>query len=113
MVRIGTWNLENLFRPEDEAGPRDPAAYEAKLAALARVVARIQPDVLAVQEVGNPAALADLAERVGGEWHCTTAGVEPDQRPIRVGYLSRLPLTDVAEFTAFLDGREPGDGPAP
>jgi Endonuclease/Exonuclease/phosphatase family. len=55
VVRIGTWNLENLFRPEDEDGPRDPAAYEAKLAALAGVIARIQPDVLAVQEVGNPA----------------------------------------------------------
>ena len=81
MVRIGTWNLENLFRPGDEDGPRDPAAYDAKLAALAEVIARIQPDVLAVQEVGNPAALADLAERAGGEWHCTTAGVEPDQRP--------------------------------
>ena len=107
VVRIGTWNLENLFRPEDEDGPRDPAAYEAKLAALAGVIARIQPDVLAVQEVGNPAALADLAERAGGEWHCTTAGVEPDQRPIRVGYLSRLPLTDVAEITAFPEKLDP------
>ncbi len=101
MVRIGTWNLENLFRPEDEDGPRDRAAYEAKLAALAGVVARIQPDVLAVQEVGNPDALADLAERIGGEWHCMTAGVEPGRRPIRVGYLSRLPLSEVEQITAF------------
>ena len=101
MVRIGTWNLENLFRPGDEGGPSDPAVYEAKLAALAGVIARMAPDVLAVQEVGNPDALADLAERAGGGWHCVTAGVEPGQRPIRVGYLSRLPLTEVAEITAF------------
>ncbi len=101
MVRIGTWNLENLFRPEDEAGPGDPVAYEAKLTALAEAIVRMAPDVLAVQEVGNPDALADLAERAGGGWHCVTAGVEPGQRPIRVGYLSRLPLTDVAEVTRF------------
>ncbi|WP_448638655.1 endonuclease/exonuclease/phosphatase family protein [Geodermatophilus sp. URMC 63] len=107
VVRIGTWNLENLFRPGDEGGPRDPAVYEAKLAALAAVIARIEPDVLAVQEVGNPDALADLAERVGGEWHCATAGVEEGQRPIRVGYLSRLPLTDVAEITAFPEKLDP------
>jgi predicted extracellular nuclease len=101
VVRIGTWNLENLFRPEDEAGPGDPVAYEAKLTALAEAIVRMAPDVLAVQEVGNPDALADLAERAGGGWHCVTAGVEPGQRPIRVGYLSRLPLTDVAEVTRF------------
>ena len=39
MVQIGTWNLENLFRPEDKGGPRDPAVYEAKLAALAGDIA--------------------------------------------------------------------------
>ena len=58
-MRIGTWNFENLFRPEDEDGPSDPAAYGAKLKALAEVIARIQPDVVAVQEVGHPDALAD------------------------------------------------------
>ena len=29
MVVIGTWNLENLFRPGDQAGPSDDAAYKA------------------------------------------------------------------------------------
>jgi predicted extracellular nuclease len=33
--------------------------------------------------------------------------VEPGQRPIRVGYLSRLPLTDVAEITAFPEKLDP------
>ncbi|SDM73614.1 Hemolysin-type calcium-binding repeat-containing protein [Geodermatophilus siccatus] len=98
-MRIGTWDLENLLRPEDEAGPGDPAGYGAEPAALAEVVVRTAPDVLAVQEVGNPDALADVAERAGGAWHCVTAGVEPSQRPIRVGFLSRPPLTDVAEVT--------------
>jgi hypothetical protein len=51
---VGTWNLENLFRPSGDAGPRDEPSYEAKLAELARVIGAIDPDVLAVQEVGDP-----------------------------------------------------------
>jgi len=66
MVRICTWNLENLFLPGDAAGPETGAAYQAKLSSLADVIATMAPDVLAVQEVGDEAALTDLAERVGG-----------------------------------------------
>ena len=106
MVRIGTWNLENLFRPEDEAGPRDPAAYEAKLAALARVIARVQPDVLAVQEVGEPEALEDLRERLEGDWFAESSQL-PDERGIRVGFLSRLALGEVAQVGGFPAGLEP------
>ena len=43
------------------------------------------PDVLAVQEVGTPEALADLTARLDGQWHRELA--EPDGRGIRVGYL--------------------------
>jgi hypothetical protein len=41
MVVVGTWNLENLFRPGSEFGPSDEPAYEAKLAALAGVIDRL------------------------------------------------------------------------
>jgi endonuclease/exonuclease/phosphatase family metal-dependent hydrolase len=109
VVRIGTWNLENLFAVGEEDGPDDQAAYDAKLDSLADVIRTIEPDVLAVQEVGNPEALADLAKRVGGDWTCKTAKVEPGQRPIRVGYMSRLPINDddVEEITAFPPGLNP------
>lgn len=60
---VGTWNLENLFRPRADAGPSDEQAYDDKLTELARVVGEIAPDVLAVQEVGDPEALEDLRER--------------------------------------------------
>src|SRR5450759_2218070 len=73
VVRIGTWNLESLFRPGGAAGPRTDAAYQAKLAALAAVINVMAPDLLAVQEVGDPAALVDLAELAEGGWQCPTA----------------------------------------
>ncbi|MET8154771.1 endonuclease/exonuclease/phosphatase family protein [Sphaerisporangium sp. NPDC005289] len=115
MVVVGTWNLENLYRPGGEFGPRDEAAYKAKIAALAATLGGIAPDVLGVQEVGDPAALADLAEALGGEWH-TVLSQHPDVRGIRVGVLSRLPLTvveDVAAFTSPLAAVQSADtGPA-
>lgn len=101
MVVVGTWNLENLFRPGSEFGPRDESAYEAKLAALAGVIDRLAPDVLAVQEVGDPDALADLAGRLDGDWETETSTVFEDDHPIRVGVLSQLPLGDVDQISRF------------
>ena len=38
MVRIGTWNLENLAPPgPDSASPESQAAYDAKLMALIEI----------------------------------------------------------------------------
>jgi hypothetical protein len=56
----------------------------------------LAPDVLAVQEVGD---------RLDGYEHLATA--TPDGRGIRVGYLSRLPLHNVREITAFSDRLRP------
>jgi len=105
MVRVGTWNVENLFLPGGEAGPKTEDAYQQKLDALAATITDLAPDVLAVQEVGEPQALDDLAARVGGGWHVELA--DPDGRGIRVGYLSRQPLTDVEQIAAFPEGLRP------
>ena len=83
MVVVGTWNVENLFRPGAESGPDSEAAYEAKLAALAATITGLAPDVLAVQEIGDPDALADLIKRLDGMWHSELA--DPDGRGIRSG----------------------------
>src|SRR5688500_4487653 len=99
MVRIGTWNLENLFLPGSPAGPTTEEAYRAKLAALADTIAALDPDVLAVQDVGDPTALDDLAKTVGGYPHTATAA--PDGRGIRVGLLAKLPLLDVHQVATF------------
>lgn len=115
MTVIGTWNLENLYRPGGQFGPRDHTAYEAKLAALAETVGRIGPDLLGVQEVGDPAALGDLADALEGEWHVATSQ-HADGRGIRVGFLSRTPLTPVADVDEFPEQVAPlqsGDGGEP
>jgi predicted extracellular nuclease len=105
-VNVATWNLENLYLPGSDFGPRDQAAYDAKLDALARTIAAIAPDVLAVQEVGDPAALDDLTERIGGTWHVALSTLA-DDRGIRVGFIARVELEDVTEFRAFPDRLAP------
>lgn len=97
-MRLGTWNLENLFMPGGD-GPTGQAEYDAKLAGLAATIIELAPDVLAVQEVGDPEALDDLVERLPGSW--TTALADPDPRGIRVGFLSRVDLAHVEQFADF------------
>lgn len=102
MITIGTWNLENLFWPGGDSGPRTDEAYRAKLKALAGTIIELSPDVLAVQEVGQPEALDDLVDLLDGQWHTELA--DPDARGIRVGFLSRYPLTDMEQVAKFADG---------
>ncbi|MCL8010691.1 endonuclease/exonuclease/phosphatase family protein [Streptomyces sp. AS02] len=97
---LGTWNLENLYRPGGEFGPRDKAAYETKLAALAAVVTELDPALLGVQEVGEPEALRDLVGMLGGDWHVALSE-HPDGRGIRVGVLSRTELRVLHDTQAF------------
>jgi endonuclease/exonuclease/phosphatase family metal-dependent hydrolase len=101
MVLIGTWNLENLFKPGAASGPTTPQAYQAKLDGLAATIAELNPDVLAVQEVGDPEALTDLAKKLSGQGYDHLETADPDGRGIRVGFLSRLPLLDVRQVAAF------------
>ncbi|MBG0856157.1 endonuclease/exonuclease/phosphatase family protein [Streptomyces spinoverrucosus] len=97
---LGTWNLENLYRPGGPFGPKDKAAYETKLAALADVIAELDPALLGVQEVGDPDALADLAGMLAGNWHICLSE-HADSRGIRVGFLSRTPLVVLSDTTTF------------
>jgi len=101
VIVVGTWNLENLFRPGGDFGPTEEEAYEAKLASLSEVIERLAPDVLAVQEVGDTRALDDLAERLVGDWRSETSTVFETPHTIRVGYLSRLAMSDVEQIDQF------------
>lgn len=98
MTTVGTWNVENLFRPGGD-GPSSRGDYDAKLETLAATIKGLAPDVLAVQEVGDPAALDDLVQRLDGEWYADLAA--PDSRGIRVGILSVRPLATVEQVTDY------------
>jgi endonuclease/exonuclease/phosphatase family metal-dependent hydrolase len=105
VVIVATWNVENLFRPGGEYGPTTEAAYDAKLDSLSATIATMNPDVLALQEVGDPGALDDLIGRVGGDWEVRLSDL-PDDRGIRVGFISRLAIgatEPVDEFPAGVD----------
>ncbi|MFJ4721585.1 endonuclease/exonuclease/phosphatase family protein [Streptomyces luteogriseus] len=97
---LGTWNLENLYRPGGPYGPHDEAGYEAKLAALAAAITELDPALLGVQEVGDPEALKDLAGMLDDDWNIALSE-HADSRGIRVGFLSRTPMTVVADTRAF------------
>jgi hypothetical protein len=105
MVSIATWNVENLFTPDADAGPDTAAEYAAKADALAAVISAMAPDVLALQEIGDPGALEDVLGRVGGRWYVETA--DPDGRGIRMAIAARTPLSEVYQVGPFLDGLRP------
>jgi endonuclease/exonuclease/phosphatase family metal-dependent hydrolase len=48
--KVMTWNIENLYRVGNPAGPKTQEAYAAKLESLAHVILELDADVLAVQE---------------------------------------------------------------
>lgn len=99
-----TWNVENLYRPGTEYGPRTESAYDAKLDRLAATIDGTGPHVVAAQEVGDPAALDDLVDRLDGDWSIVLAQVA-DARGLRVGVLTRQGVArveDVADFPAPL-----------
>jgi endonuclease/exonuclease/phosphatase family metal-dependent hydrolase len=105
VVVVGTWNLENLFRPGDD-GPSDQQTYTAKVRALAAVINQVGPDILAVQEVGDPLALDDLTAELGGTWHVALSE-HPDRRGIRVGFLSRHAVSIVGDTETLSAGLAP------
>src|SRR5947207_1321750 len=104
MFKVMTWNVENLFRAGAASGPPTQAAYDAKIQGLAATINNQAPDALAVQEIGDPAALDDLVGRLRGTWH-RRVSTHPDQRHIRVAWLTRRAITepkDILEFPAHL-----------
>jgi hypothetical protein len=58
--RLIIWNVQDLLAVGAEGGARPQQGFDAKLAAPAAVVDAQQPDVLALQEVGEPEQLAAL-----------------------------------------------------
>jgi endonuclease/exonuclease/phosphatase family metal-dependent hydrolase len=102
--KVMTWNLENLYRSGNPYGPKKPEDYETKLSSLAAVILKLDPDVLAAQEVGQPDAFHDLADRLLGRYPVEMLSTHPDPRGIRVGFLSKLPVEEREDIVDFPQG---------
>lgn len=101
-----SWNVENLFRPGGMAGVTDPALYEQKLENLATMIAAHRPDVIGLQEVGDPAALDDLKAKLGTRYPRVLVATHFDaMHPIRVAALLRrgIRLSERDELIDFPD----------
>jgi endonuclease/exonuclease/phosphatase family metal-dependent hydrolase len=112
-VRVVTWNVHDLFDAEDRVvapGALDdvpsPAEVEAKLAAVAAVLVRLDGDVVLLQEVENAGVLAALAARAGYPEARLVEGADP--RGIDVAALSRLP---VDRYVSHAGDRDPAGLP--
>jgi endonuclease/exonuclease/phosphatase family metal-dependent hydrolase len=93
MFTLMIWNVENFFQPE----PAQQADFDAKVASLADVITTAQPDAVALQEIGDEASFEALRTRLGADWTGVLSTHFESPHTIRVGWLSRRPLTDVQE----------------
>lgn len=112
-VRVATWNVQNLFDAEDRVIPPGEedlvpgaAEVEMKLSRVAAVLARLDADLLLLQEVENRALLDRLASIAGYPVARLVEGNDP--RGIDVAVLSRLPIRAYASHRDELgpDGRQ-------
>jgi uncharacterized protein len=101
VLRVATWNVHDLFDAEDRIVPPGeldavlaPGEVDAKLAAVAAVLARIDADVVVLQEVETLALARAIGDRAGYPEARLVDGNDP--RGIDVAALSRLPVTAYA-----------------
>jgi hypothetical protein len=99
--QLMTWNIENLFQVGDEGGAKTETEYQQKLQSLAEAIQTLAPDVLALQEIGSPAAFSDLIGLIQNSYPHSQLSAHPDPRGIRVGFLSKYPIDDHKDIVEF------------
>jgi endonuclease/exonuclease/phosphatase family metal-dependent hydrolase len=112
-LRVMTWNTENFFDDVDDPKKEDTvltaAQVDAKIAALAKVINAVQPDVLSLQEVENE----PLLQRLGNATGLPNVKLvrSYDYRGINVAIATRLTILSVVshqgEHLYAPDGRGP------
>jgi hypothetical protein len=99
-LTVMTGNIQNLFPVGHVDGPATQQEYDDKVAGLAEVINAVEPDVLALQEVGPEHVLADLDAACSIDFDNRLVGI-PDGRGIRVALLSPRLLSNRVDITAF------------
>jgi endonuclease/exonuclease/phosphatase family metal-dependent hydrolase len=105
-LTVMTWNVQNLFPAGSEFGPATPQDYDDKIAALAGVIDAVEPDMLALQEVGPEQVLDDLSAACSIDFDHRLVGI-PDGRGIRVALLSPRRLSNRVDITTYPQGVSP------
>jgi predicted extracellular nuclease len=95
--RVMSWNVENLFEVGADDGPETEAELAAKIESLRAVIDAQRPDVLGLQEIGSESVLERLQAALTQPLphHAIAA---PDERGIRVAFISRLDLLDPTQI---------------
>src|SRR5690242_19619613 len=109
MFTVMTWNLENFGRPAAGAPQAATDKYAAKVRQISELIGGAGPDLVGVQEVLSgpgdltPPVFDDLLAALGAGWTgCLSQ--RPDERGIRVGWLSRGQLTDRTDVAGYPHG---------
>lgn len=100
-MRVGTWNVENLFTPGADYGPSEQSVFAEKIAGLAATISSAGLDVVAVQEIGDEDAFAALISELGSGWSGELSNRFATPHTIRNGVLSRLPITGMSGHDAI------------
>ena len=109
MFTVMTWNLENFERPAANAPEAARERYSGKLKQISELITGAGPDLVGVQEVLAshaelaPGVFGDLLEALGPGW-TGRLSQRPDERGIRVGWLSTGQLTSPADVFRYPDG---------
>jgi len=102
--KVMTWNIENLFLVGNESGSKTPEEYTRKLKSLSDVILKLDPDVLAAQEIGDLEAFEELVALLQGRYPHVRVSTSPDARGIRVGFLSKLEIEEHEDIKTFPEG---------
>lgn len=95
-----SWNVENLFDVGAEDGPETEAELAAKIESLRAVIDAQRPHVLGLQEIGSESVLERLQAALTQPLPYR-AVAEPDERGIRVAFISRLEIRDPTQIRAL------------
>ena len=100
-LSVMTWNVENLFRPTEGAPQKDQERYQRKLTLIADIIGQNDPDILALQEIGGEEPLHDLQQALGTSFPHSAISAFPDNRGIRVAFLSKYEIAERAHIVDF------------
>lgn len=115
-VRVASYNVKNLFMERDiDSGSRTRPKSERSLAALAESIERMDADVISFQELSSQETLEkDLLSRrdLAKKYPHVAWTKGNDERGIRVGVISKYPITAVIPHAdhevKFVDGSGSG-----